>query len=77
MTRSLMVWGTSSGAGKSLLATALCRWAAQRGVDVAQVETPIKGEGVNFLPSEFWKIPFLGIFTENFKIKQNCHTSVD
>lgn len=33
--RSLIVWGTSSGAGKSLLATALCRVAARRGLRVA------------------------------------------
>jgi adenosylcobyric acid synthase len=32
MTRFVMVWGTSSGAGKSWLATALCRSAARRGV---------------------------------------------
>ncbi|MCK6434401.1 MAG: hypothetical protein L6Q68_15405, partial [Aquabacterium sp.] len=35
MTRTVIVWGTSSGAGKSLLATALCRVAARRGIDVA------------------------------------------
>jgi adenosylcobyric acid synthase len=34
MTRFLMVWGTSSGAGKSWLATALCRSAARRGTSV-------------------------------------------
>lgn len=32
MPRFVMVWGTSSGAGKSWLATALCRAAARRGV---------------------------------------------
>ena len=34
MTRFAMVWGTSSGAGKSWLATALCRVAARRGIAV-------------------------------------------
>ncbi len=34
MTRFVMVWGTSSGAGKSWLATALCRWAARQGAVV-------------------------------------------
>ena len=34
MTRFVMVWGTSSGAGKSWLATALCRSAARRGTVV-------------------------------------------
>ena len=34
MTRFVMVWGTSSGAGKSWLATALCRSAARRGTAV-------------------------------------------
>jgi adenosylcobyric acid synthase len=34
MTRFVMVWGTSSGAGKSWLATALCRSAQRRGTAV-------------------------------------------
>jgi adenosylcobyric acid synthase len=41
--KTLIVWGCSSGAGKSLVSAALCRWAANAGLDVA----PFKAQNMS------------------------------
>lgn len=60
MTRSVMVWGTSSGAGKSLLATALCRWAARRGVDVAPYKAQNMSNNARVVPGQDGELGEIG-----------------
>jgi cobyric acid synthase len=44
MKTALMVWGASSGAGKSRLATAQCRWAAREGLRVEPEPSGLAGQ---------------------------------
>jgi adenosylcobyric acid synthase len=49
--KAVIVWGASSGAGKSLVATALCRWAARAGLDVAPFKAQNMSNNARVVPT--------------------------
>ena len=58
--RSVMVLGTSSGAGKSWLATALCRWYAQRGIDVVPFKAQNMSNNARVVPGPQGRVGEIG-----------------